>query len=174
MENKYCLLHNVGQKKYNNPAINANYNTREQISSFNGILTFDGIYRNVFENEDLLENRKSIFFIMGDYIGKDNRFDVGMPYEKYCSWEELNYLKNKHDIEFGWHTWSHGDLTKMSREDIIKECTAPFKTDLFAYPYGKFNQQVIDILKELGYKKAFSVIEGDNTDYQILRPYIGR
>lgn len=171
---RYCLLHNVGPKKYHKPFINANYNPREQIQSFNGVLTFDGIYRNVLENEDLLKDRKSIFFIMGDYIGKDNSFDVGMPLERYCSWDELTYLKSKYDIEFGWHTWSHRDLTKLSDEEVIKECKAPFETDLFAYPYGRFNNRTIEILKSLGYKKAFSVIKGDNSDFQILRPYIGR
>ena len=169
---KYCLLHNVGPKKYNKPHINANYNPREQIQSFNGILTFDGVYRNVLENEDLLRDRKVIFFIMGDYIGKDNSFDTGMPFEKYCNWYELEYLRGKYDIEFGWHTWSHPDLTTLSDEQIYKECKSPFETDLFAYPYGRFDARVINILKEMGYRKAFSVLRGNNTDFEILRPYL--
>lgn len=169
---KFCLLHNVGEKIYNNPVINSNYNSRSDVQKYNGILTFDGIYRNVLVNEDLLSNRKSIFFIMGDYIGKDNSFDKGMPYEKYCSWEELIYLKNKYDIEFGWHTWTHRDLTTLNDEEIIRECTAPFETKLFAYPYGKFNERCINILKNMGYTKAFSVDKGDNSDYQILRSYL--
>ncbi len=171
---KYCLLHNVGEKRFRNAAINSNYNPPHQIRNFKGILTFDGIYRNVLENEDLLKNRKSIFFIMGNFIGKDNAFDVGMPYERYCSWDELEYLREKYDIDFGWHTWTHRDLTKLSDSEIVAECTPSFKTDLFAYPYGRFDNRVIKILKDLGYKKAFSVNKGDNSDFQILRPYIGR
>ena len=96
--NRYCLLHNVGPKKYGNHVINSNYNPCDQIERFQGVLTFDGIYRNVLENEHILKNREVIFFIMGDYIGKDNRFDEGMPYEKYCTWDELLYLKEKYNI----------------------------------------------------------------------------
>ena len=169
---RYCLIHNVGPKKYNKPFINANYNPREQIQSFDGVLTFDGIYRNILENEDLLANRKSIFFIMGNFVGKDNKFDTGMPLEHYCNWDELEYLKSKYDIEFGWHTWSHRDLTKLDKNEIIKECTCPFETDLFAYPYGRFDNRTIEVLKDLGYKKAFSVHKGNNSDFQILRPYL--
>ena len=170
--NRYCLLHNVGPKKYKNHVINSNYNSCDQIERFQGVLTFDGIYRNVLENEHILKGREVIFFVMGDYIGKDNRFDKGMPYEKYCTWDELLYLKEKYNIKFGWHTWSHRDLTILPESEIIKECTPSFETDLFAYPYGRFDNRVINILQKLDYKKAFSVNVGNNSDFQILRPYL--
>jgi peptidoglycan/xylan/chitin deacetylase (PgdA/CDA1 family) len=30
----------------------------------------------------------------------------------------------------------------------------------FAYPFGQFNKQTLDILKELGFKSAFTTIDG--------------
>jgi len=168
----YCLLHNIGEKKFNNPVIDSNYNSIEQIKNYKKTLTFDGIYENVYHNREILKDRKSIFFVMGNYIGGDNKFDLGMPYEKYCTWQQIEDLASNYDVEIGWHTWSHRDLTTLTTKEIFEECRSPFPTEVFAYPYGKFDIRCIDVLKELGYKKAFSVDIGDNSDYQILREYI--
>jgi hypothetical protein len=50
--------------------------------------------------------------------------------------------------------------------------------DYFAYPYGRFNQLVIDCVKEAGFKQAYSVTQGstDMSDpdysFKIYRDYI--
>lgn len=161
------LLHNIGTE--NHP----NYNTREQILACEDELGFDGIYRNVYENQDVLENKSGIFFVMGDYIGKDNSFDLpNVPkLEQYCTLAELNELCQKYDFEIGWHTYSHPDLTRLSKEEIIKEITPPFPMKSFAYPYGRYNDLVIECVKEAGYEKAYSVINTDGTQWTIPRPY---
>ena len=66
----FRLLHNVGD--INHP----NYTSREKILNCNDVLTFDGIYRNVYENKEILKGKKVIFFVMGDFMGKDNSFDL--------------------------------------------------------------------------------------------------
>jgi peptidoglycan/xylan/chitin deacetylase (PgdA/CDA1 family) len=108
---------------------------------------------------------------MGDYIGKDNSFDSKMPLEKICDWDKLEELKS-HGAEFGWHTWSHRDLTKLSYDEILKEIEPPIEMKYFAYPYGRFNDRVIKAVKEMGYEYAFSVNRGDNSRYQKLRKYL--
>lgn len=108
---------------------------------------------------------------MGDFVGKDNSFDIGMPYEKYCDWNQIMDLVNL-GAKLGWHTWSHRDLTKLSKDEILKEITPPFPMQELAYPYGKFNELVIECAKEVGFKKAWSVTEGDNSDYQLTREYL--
>lgn len=130
------------------------------------------MYRNVWENRDVLEGKNFILFPMGNYIGKDNSFDVKMPLEDLCNMEEIEELVSMGGI-LGWHTWSHRNLTKLSEEEIIKEIDAPFKTELFAYPYGRLNDRVIKLLKERGYKYAFSAGKfGDGTDFQLKRTYL--
>lgn len=162
------LAHNIGTEKH------PNYNTREQILACNDEIGFDGIYRSVYENQDVLEGKKGIFFVMGDYIGKDNSFDLpNVPkLEQYCSLQELNELCQKYDFEIGWHTKTHPDLTKLTKEEIMKEITPPFPMKSFAFPYGRYNDLVIECVKEAGYEKAYSVIETDGTQWTIPRPYL--
>lgn len=158
------LLHNIGEK------VNSNYNTIEEVSSHDN-LTFDGIYLNVWEHRAHLVDKNVTLFVMGNFVGKDNSFDVGMPYEKYCDWNQIMDLVNL-GAKLGWHTWSHTDLTKLSKDEILKEITPPFPMDELAYPHGKFNDLVIQCAKEVGFKKAWSVTEGDNSDYQLRREYL--
>lgn len=168
------LAHNIGV--HNHP----NYNTREQILACNDAIGFDGIYLNVYENQDILKNKSGIMFVMGDFMGKDNSFDLAhVPaLEKYCTWEQVYELCTKYNFEIGWHTWSHRDLTQLSRDEIMEEVTPPFPMKHFAYPYGTFNDLVIECVREAGYKLAYSVTQGTkdvhdpNYNYKIYRDYI--
>lgn len=109
---------------------------------------------------------------MGDYIGKDNLFDTGMPLEKYCTKEQLDDLVADGHI-LGWHTWSHPDLTTLSYEDAKREMTCPWEgVKEFAYPYGRFNDMVKEIAKELGYERAWSVTQGNDDPYSLYRAYL--
>jgi hypothetical protein len=160
-EQHFTLLHNIGKK------LNSNYNTLEEVLTCENP-TFDGIYLNVYENWDKIKHLKPILFVMGDYIGKDNSFDKGMPREMYCTKEQLDEMGN-----FGWHTWSHPDLTTLSREEVIKEITPPdwIERTYFAYPYGRYNDLVKECVKEVGFKYAFSVKKTDGDNLTIPRWY---
>lgn len=170
------LAHNIGT------TIHPNYNTREQILACNDPIGFDGIYKNVYHNQDVLVGKTGIMFIMGDFVGGDNFFDLpNVPrIEEYCTYEEVWELCDKYQFEMGWHTWSHRDLTKLSREEIIEEITPPMGLNIkyLAYPYGTFNDLVIECTKEVGYEKAYSVTQGstdpNDPDYnfKIFRDYI--
>ncbi len=88
------LAHNIGD--YNHP----NYNTREQILACNEPIGFDGIYLNVYENQDVLKDKSGIMFVMGDFMGGDNHFDLAhVPaLERYCTWEQVYELCAKYDL----------------------------------------------------------------------------
>ena len=170
----YRLAHNIGNENH------SNYNTRQEIMNCSDPIGFDGIYRNVYENRDVLVGKSGIMFVMGDYVGGDNQFDL--PHvpklEKYCTWGEIYELTSNYDFSLGWHTWSHPDLTTLSRDEIMRELKAPFQTEFFAYPYGRYNDLVIECVKDSGYKFAFSVTQGtsnkNDNDYnfKIYRDYI--
>ena len=168
------LLHNIGNITH------SNYHTREQVLNSNEPLGFDGIYLNVYENRDILKDKTGIFFVMGNFIGGDNSFDLQYvpKLEKYCTWEQINEMCDEYDFEIGWHTWSHPDLTLLKKDEIIKEITPPFPMKYFAYPYGKFNDLTIECVKEMGYEKAWSVTQGSRNpqdkdhNYKIYRPYL--
>lgn len=160
------LAHNIGAK------VNSNYNTLEETLACDEQLSFDGVYRNVYENWDTIRHKDITLFVMGDYIGEDNSFDVGQPLEKLCTLTEIIEM-GKSGAKLGWHSWTHRDLTTLSDDEIRMELMAPvmFKR-YFAYPYGKFNDRVVELVKEAGYQEAYSVTEGDNSQFQKLRRYL--
>lgn len=168
------LTHNIGTENH------SNYNTREQILATNEPLGFDGIYKNVYENQDVLIGKSGIFFVMGNYMGKDNLFDLpNVPkLENYCNWDEVIELCTKYDFKLGWHTWSHQDLTTLTLEQIMVEITPPFHMEYFAYPYGNYNDLVVDCVKKAGYKAAWSVTQGSTNSneqdyiFKQYRPYL--
>jgi len=80
------LAHSIGIVKH------PNYNTREQILSCNEPIGFDGIYKSVYDNQDVLEGKSGIFFVMGNYVGMDNSFEypIHVPQiEQYCTWAHM-------------------------------------------------------------------------------------
>lgn len=168
------LAHNVGN--INHP----NYNTREQILLCQDSIGFDGIYKNVYDNQDILIGKSGIMFVMGNFMGKDNSFDLNYvpKLEQYCTWEQVFELCAKYDFKLGWHTWSHRDLTSLSEQEIMMEVTPPFPMKYFAYPYGTYNDLVIDCVKRAGFIEAHSVHQGTNNvadpDYKfkLVRSYI--
>lgn len=166
------ILHNIGDKP------TANYNTREQIIKCKEPLSFDGIYLNVYENRDILKNKDVLLFYSGNFLGGNNDFDVKNPFngaivypEKFVTKTELDELIAS-GCKIGWHTWSHPDLTKISTEEAKKEITPPFQMDDFAYPYGKYNEQIIKLVKEAGFKRGWSVEKTDGTQWTIPRTFI--
>ena len=165
------LLHNIGESPSKQPHIRANYNTREEIQNCPDRLTFDGIYENVWVNSDILKGRECLLFVMGDYIGKDNSFDKGMPHENYCTESQLDDLVKEGHV-LAWHTWSHPDLTQLDYKAAKKEMTPMWPCADFAYPYGRFNEMLMEIAKELGYERAWSVTQGNDNPYSLRREYI--
>lgn len=172
------IIHSIGNQ--NNP----NYTTREKILNCkDNILTFDGIYTNVYENKDILqkkldEGKRIILFWTSGYLGGNNDFDIAEPFnnavilpETFTTMEQLRELEAM-GCELGWHTITHRDLTKLSREEQIKEITPPFPMKTFAYTYGKWNNDIIEIVKSCGFEEAYSVERTDNTQWTIPRRFL--
>lgn len=161
------LLHNIGPAK-----LSPNYNTIEEIKASEGPLSFDGVYRSVYKHRYDLVGKDITLFVTGDYVGKDNRFDVDQPLEEFCSWNEIMEIVNVTGAKIGWHTWSHRDLTQLSETEIRHELMRPFYMMTLAYPYGRFNDLVLQIAKEYGYIDAYSVVQGDGSRLQLNRSYL--
>ena len=168
------LAHNIGTEEH------SNYHTREQILACEEPIGFDGVYRNVYENQDVLQNKSGIMFVMGNFMGKDNEFDLEhVPkLEQYCTLSEVKQLCALYDFQIGWHTWSHRALTTLSDREIIQEITAPFPTKLLRYPHGTYDDRVVELVKQAGYEKAYSVTQGvqnelaHDAQYKIYSDYV--
>lgn len=169
------LLHNIG------PRIHSNYNEPDEIIACNDDLSFDGIYRNVFLNADVLvkwrernPTRELIFFVQSYNIGGDNSMDYGAPkLEDMCTWEEILFMARSLKAEIGFHSVSHPDLTQVySFKTLMEEMRPPFPMKSFAYPYGKSNDQVRQIAKLLGYERAYGVFSPPGDVYNLPRSYL--
>jgi len=77
---------------------------------------------------------------------------------------EAKILYKGHEIST--HTVNHPDLTKLSREEIIKEVKddmkaltelAGYEVNGMAYPYGTYNDEIVEILRECGIKYCRTV-----------------
>jgi peptidoglycan/xylan/chitin deacetylase (PgdA/CDA1 family) len=122
------------------------------------VLTFDDGYRDNYEAAyPLLKKhgfRATIFMVSG-FVDRPG----------YLTWAQLREMAAS-GITIGGHTLSHPDLTRLKPVDVMRE-VAESKAILehgigrpvhfFAYPSGRYNQQVVEALKAAGYQGAVTV-----------------
>lgn len=125
------------------------------------IITFDDGYKDVIEEAyPILASFgfKATIFLIVDEIGKPGHLD----------WEDVKFLESQ-GWEVGSHTLSHQNLTHLSPqkqwEEIylskgILEKKLRHPILFLSYPSGRFNEQVIELVKLAGYKGAVSTIPG--------------
>lgn len=87
--------------------------------------------------------------------------------EIYMNIDQLRCLK-RHGMFIGNHAWSHYWMDSLSREEQVKEIKLaeeflhllgcendPF---VFCYPYGGYNDEVLELLREMNCDAALSII----------------
>lgn len=147
-------------------------NYRQALPNKSVIITIDDGYRSIYNIAYPILKKygySATLFIYTDYVGVSNRA---------MTWDLL--MKMKADgFEIGSHTLSHADLTKQEKDENFNTYLKRIETELrlskkiidtklgqdtifLAYPYGKYNKQVLKISKRLGYKSAVSVKKGSN------------
>ena len=129
------------------------------------LVTFDDGYRDfIAEAVPILTkyNIPAVVFVHADRSSRQLKNEIPL-----LDWQEIRELSDK--FEIGNHSNSHPNLKKLSAnelEDDIKESTRLIqevtfkKPEIFAYPFGMFNQSTIDILKNSGYKLGFTTDRG--------------
>lgn len=129
------------------------------------VFTIDDGYRSVYDHAYKIFKKYSIPFCVFLQVGA-----VGYP--DYLTWEMIDEMI-KNGVEFANHSFNHPDfpllLLKMGKEQMLEY----FKTDLqkaqqvfrertgktmnyYAYPYGHYIPQMIDVLKQEGFKLVFT------------------
>ena len=110
----------------------------------------------------------TIFFVPG-FAGKLPPVSSGM-YKgcKMLSWKQLREMQ-RNGFSIQAHTYSHVDLTKLERGEIVNElifCKNAIEQNLskevfaIAYPWGKFSHEVLHIAESIGYRIGFSTLYG--------------
>lgn len=124
--------------------------------------SYQCIYRNAFPILQEM-NIPATFFVITDYIGRKNMWDVKLSKDRA---KHLDDLQIKELIRYGWelgsHTRSHRCLTLLARDELIKEIKLSkeelenrfgVKVRSLSVPFGRLNQRVIELALEFGYEK---------------------
>lgn len=125
-------------------------------------LTFDDGYEDFYTVVFPLLKKyqmKATIYIIYDFIGRKG----------FLTEKEIRELIESGLIEIGSHTLDHVYL-KQAPESVIRKQIIESKKKFeerfgieiktFAYPYGAFTKEAIDIVREAGYTAAVSVIPG--------------
>ncbi|NOT46369.1 MAG: polysaccharide deacetylase family protein [Acidobacteria bacterium] len=123
------------------------------------VLTFDDGFRNFYSDAFPVLSEydfRATVFLVTDFCNKRNDWSGNppdLPRSKLLSWDEVREL-NTYGIEFGSHTKTHPDLTKLTAAEIgveVVESKAAIEdalgreTTTFAYPFGRHDAAIRQI-----------------------------
>ncbi len=172
------LLHNIG------PRLMSNYNTLAEILFLEEDISFDGVYRNVWENRFALDEwrkrtGKRIYLFpqlynMGGDNGEEFRAGVVPRLERVCSEQEILELTDLLGARLGFHSVNHKNLTLLTDDEVRAEISPPWfiLRNYFCYPYGNVDARVAKLVEDAGYLEAWTVHQGDGSKFQRLRRYL--
>lgn len=93
---------------------------------------------------------------------------------QFISLEEMEWMSDVYAYEshtYNLHDWvsNQSKVLLVSRGELVADlrknlATIP-QSKAFAYPFGKYNQELIQVLKSLGYTTAFTTKSGYNMPY---------
>lgn len=126
------------------------------------VLTFDDGYRDFYTSAfPLLKkyNLRAVSFYVVDYAN----------YPGYMSWDMVKEIQASGLVDVESHTLSHSSLSKLDSGQKTKEIfeskkileqKLEKKVNYFAYPYGDFDDSVVQLVQQAGYHLAFGTNSG--------------
>lgn len=136
------------------------------------IFTIDDGYRTVYTKAFPIFKKYNVPFSVFLYF-------KGIDTDEYLTWEMIKEMA-EYGVEFGHHSFSHDKFPSLlkiiKKEDFIKYFEEDLQKGLkiwnehmkskmkyYAYPYGYYNKEMVDVLKEHGFKMAFIQLSGPYT-----------
>lgn len=145
---------------------------QRQIPKKSVLITIDDGYKSAYQSAWPILNRygfTATLFVYTSYVGIS---------PKAVTWDELKTLKTN-GITIGSHSIYHSDLTNrkhletdeefhkrveeeifLSKKIIDRELEQD--TYFFAFPYGRYNSQILEMTASAGYRMAVTVDRGSN------------
>lgn len=131
-------------------------------ASESAVITFDDGYEDFYTDAFPLLKKyqvKTTIYLIYDFIGKKNYLNEG----------EIKDIIDSGLVEIGSHSLSHVYLASASASEARKqifeskqklEDAYGIKVETFSYPYGAYNKNVIELVKEASYSAAITVKQG--------------
>lgn len=131
---------------------------RKKITLPSACITFDDGYGDSFSVAYPILKEYSFpatLFVIVNKIGQDG----------YLNFAQIRQMLNENLITIGSHTMNHPDILRLDGRELFYEIeeskkvlqdNLKYKIDLFAYPWGVFSPRIQTIVKQAGYKAAFS------------------
>jgi peptidoglycan/xylan/chitin deacetylase (PgdA/CDA1 family) len=147
------------------------------------LITFDDGYEDLYKYRNTIKELgivPTIFVLTNPYRVNRKELDNN---KKLLTEAQIKVL-SRMGWEVGLHSATHPDLTTLDEEHLKKEITdakkrleaiIDKKVNYFAYPKGRYNDKVINIVKKSGFKGAYSMdsrLFEDNKDSFII-PRVG-
>ncbi len=123
------------------------------------LITFDDGYKNNYTQAYPIMKKYGLtgtIFLVTDTVGRD---------DWYLNWDQVREMR-KDGFVFGSHTLNHLPLNDLTPQEILFQLTrskegiewrleAP--VEFFAYPTGAYDREIAALVREAGYKAAFTI-----------------
>jgi peptidoglycan/xylan/chitin deacetylase (PgdA/CDA1 family) len=137
-----------------------------------GITFDDGYQNNLINAAPILKkyNFSATCYLVSKRIAKSNIWDLdkGITQRPLMTQSEVQDWLNL-GFDIGAHTQTHAMLNEISEQESHQEvfdCKVDLEKmykvsiDDFCYPFGSFNDQLVKLVKDAGYKTATTMIRG--------------
>jgi peptidoglycan/xylan/chitin deacetylase (PgdA/CDA1 family) len=144
------------------------------------IITFDDGYQDTFTQAyPILKTAgfNATVFMVSGFIGGWNDWEGGQEARAPLMNREQILTMASQGFQFGCHTRNHKKLIAVELSEAEKEIRMGKKdlevllqkpVESFAYPYGDFNEQIVELVKICGFKAARTVHTGNTHGEQDL------
>jgi len=149
------------------------------------LLTFDDGYDCIAANAAPVLERMGVpalVFLVSGFAGRENSWELGLPGRKarHMDWDTVRALRPR-GFSFGSHCENHIPLTRITREEALREMTRSREeiemrlgAEVFSlsYPFGRSDPGIASLAAEAGYRAAFTLYPGgkaEETDRYRLR-----
>ena len=138
--------------------------SNEELPKKTVVLTFDDGYQDNYNNAFLIlkkYNFPATIFLVTGLVNQEINNSQNIPL-KILNWEQIKEMHQSGLIDFQPHTVNHQELNKQEIIDSKKEIEERLnkKCEFFTYPRGVYNDKIIDILKNNGFRAAWTVENG--------------